>query len=85
MAKIGFFDQKISPFLNISANSGKTKKDINKMLCKLLDNTLRISYMKYEHISSNRYRVLAAIVFEYVLKMSNFGRFVTFQGQLNKN
>ena len=75
MAKIGFFDQKICQFFTFSANLAKTKKDIKKSLYTFLDNTLRIIYMKYEHISSNRYRVLVTVVFEYFVKNVDFWPF----------
>ena len=41
------------------------------MLHTFLDNTLRINYMKYELISSNRYRVLVTVD----LKKRYFGKF----------
>ena len=75
MAKIYFFDQKIGQFFTFSANLAKTKKDINKTLYTFLDNTLRINYMKYELISSNRYRVLVTKVFEYFVKNVDFWPF----------
>ena len=69
------FYQKIGQFFTFSANIAKTKKDIKKSPYTFLDNILRIIYMKYEHISSNRYRVLVTKVFEYFVKNVDFWPF----------
>ena len=67
MAQIGFFYTKNCQFKFFTANWAKTKININKMLCTFIYNTLKIVYVKYEHISLSSYRVLIWYHLEYWL------------------